>query len=506
MKPTNIVIGLILLCFLLIGILIHNDYGLGWDENFQLNNNGEAVWNFLKTGDLNPYLNNGEKYHGPAFELVLVFFQKLFRLNDLREIFFARHLITYIYFWLSGIAFWLLLKFHFRATFVVIIGVLWYFLMPRIFADAFYNSKDLAFLSTYTFCIFFLHQLLKNVNYRNAAIFGAATGFLVAIRITGLVVPFICFLLFCFKFLSKKTNRKKYFQVLFVYLISSIACIILFWPILWDGPVTHLVAAWSEMSTYSWSNKIRFFDSYIISTNLPWYYILTWIGITTPIMYLIFFLFGLVFFIRQLFVNKYSLLFHPTTTSVLIFIITIVSIISLNSVLYDGWRHIYFLYVALLIVSLYGVESISTLLVNGRLNLAFKAVILFFTFSVAFTMIKLHPYQNVYFNNISGVDNGKGRFKYEMDYWGLSYRQALEKLLISKNDSILKIHVHNPPGETNALILLPSQKRRIKYVTLDSADYFITNYRWCDREFTEYNMIDSITANGIVINGTFDLR
>ena len=45
---------------------------------------------------------------------------------------------------------------------------------------------------------------------------------------------------------------------------------------------------------------------------------------------------------------------------------------------------------------------------------------------ITFSMIKHHPFQNVYFNMLAGKEIEK---KFEMDYWGLSNKQALDYIL-----------------------------------------------------------------------------
>ncbi len=51
---------------------------------------------------------------------------------------------------------------------------------------------------------------------------------------------------------------------------------------------------------------------------------------------------------------------------------------------------------------------------------------------VFFFMIRNHPHQNVYFNELVGGVNGADG-KFDMDYWGLSYKQLYEKLLKQVN-------------------------------------------------------------------------
>ncbi|GAJ22942.1 unnamed protein product, partial [marine sediment metagenome] len=65
-------------------------------------------------------------------------------------------------------------------------------------------------------------------------------------------------------------------------------------------------------------------------------------------------------------------------------------------------------------------------------------------------MIKNHPHQNVYFNFFAGK-NIKERF--ELDYWGLSYKQALEYVLENDSSEIINIQVSQHPGVYNQFIL-----------------------------------------------------
>jgi hypothetical protein len=90
-------------------------------------------------------------------------------------------------------------------------------------------------------------------------------------------------------------------------------------------------------------------------------------------------------------------------------------------------------------------------------------------------MIKYHPNQNVYFNFIAGKETTKN---FEADYWGLSYRQALEYILEHDSRDTIPVFAVNYPGRANALILKPEQRRRLNYVEPEEADYWLSNYRF----------------------------
>jgi uncharacterized membrane protein len=80
-------------------------------------------------------------------------------------------------------------------------------------------------------------------------------------------------------------------------------------------------------------------------------------------------------------------------------------------VVYDDWRHLYFVYPNLL---LFSVWSISEILKNPK----FKTIFFAFGFiSVSYSLyqiIKLHPQQQTYFNAFAGKNTDED---YDVDYW-----------------------------------------------------------------------------------------
>jgi hypothetical protein len=96
-----------------------------------------------------------------------------------------------------------------------------------------------------------------------------------------------------------------------------------------------------------------------------------------------------------------------------------------------------------------------------------------------YAMINIHPFENVYFNRLAGKDMQEIKNRFELDYWGLSYRQALEYILKTDSDKIIPVSagLNNWPLIRNNLnILPPKDRKRFKEVPLQDAKYFITNY------------------------------
>ena len=114
-----------------------------------------------------------------------------------------------------------------------------------------------------------------------------------------------------------------------------------------------------------------YLGSYTHSTSVHWYYVPLWLGVTSPILILLLFAFGScvsIFRIYRRFLkigekNDLNDLWRgPSELQDLIFIILIFIpiffIIVFNSTLYSGWRHVYFIFPFIILLSLYGLNLI----------------------------------------------------------------------------------------------------------------------------------------------------
>jgi hypothetical protein len=145
-------------------------------------------------------------------------------------------------------------------------------------------------------------------------------------------------------------------------------------------------------------------------------------------------------------------------------------------------------------------------------KLKFIALILsVITFAwIAVFMVRNHPFQYVYFNYL--LPHNKPEYirkNFEMDYWGVSYRQSLEYILNHDNSKRINICAESgTPGFYNSFILPEKERIRINYVSLDKADYFITNYRYhpADYDKLKEKKFHSFTVDGNTISEIFKLK
>ena len=485
----KISIVLIFSLLLIVGVLIYDDYGLSWDENYH-RGNGFVSLNYIRSLlELNIYpgFPDFENYfsaqYGVIFDLPMAYFEKLFLINDSRNYFLMRHLINFLIFFISCICFYLLLSRRFTFKFAIL-GLIFFILSPRIFADSFYNMKDLVFLSLFVISLYFSIRFLDKISYKNAVLASLFCSIAVSSRIMGIIMPFIIIIFFMFEALdNKKYFIKNIYKIIFFSLLCCVFTI-MFWPYLWSDPLVNFVSTLKNMSAYAWRGSIFYLGDYISAENLPWHYPLVWIFITTPVLYLFLFISGsstIIFKSVKKFLNlnqnsKIQNLWNNKNErlEIIIFILfyfTLFLVININSTLYGGWRHLYFIYPCLIFISISGLEFIS-----NKINYKYLLVLIFpLLLHVSYWMFKNHPNQFVYFNFLAGKNVND---KFEIDYWGTSNVHLLNYLLkIDKKDEI-KIYIFSDsPYYFSLPIIDKKQRNRIKFVSdINSADYLVSNH------------------------------
>src|SRR5205085_1620464 len=150
----------------------------------------------------------------------------------------------------------------------------------------------------------------------------------------------------------------------------------------------------------------------------------------------------------------------------------------LHATVYDGWRHVYFVYPAFLFLSVLG---LITLYEAARPRLALPALAAGCALSLLWTAWEVardHPYQNVYFNFLAGPDLQTIKGRFEMDYLGLSCREGLEKLLERDPSPRITVYAETSPIRLSAILLPAAGRARLRFTDkLDEADYYASHYR-----------------------------
>lgn len=485
--------------WLAMGLILYSNYGISIDEPTEritgivnINYIGEKL--NISTIANDPVLKKYgdirlEQYHdriyGPLFAEVSVALERVFNIgNGINEkkIFQFRHLLTFLISLIGGYAIFRLSERWFNNWKIGLLTLTFFIFSPRFFADSFYNNKDLIFLSLFAISLNTLIIFINHPNLKNSLLHGVATALAIATRNIGISLILITFSILLIQAIDRKVTWLKFSINLISYFILVICITILIWPWLWSAPIDNFLIAIKAFS--GWTRvtaPVTFLGQSIQSALLPWYYLPIWIVITTPIFYLFIFGIGIVstlhHFIKRKFLpwsNRFEL---ADTIFFCSFFCPLIAIASLHSPIYDGWRHLYFIYPAFLLLATKGWVILWGIIKNNAPLKKIILGILFFNFIyIGIWMIQANPLQNVYFNILAGTEWKKN---FDVDYWGLSNRLALTYITQHDHRALIKIY----PGSTMALpssikILKPSDKARFIIVDWEGdADYVLTNYR-----------------------------
>ncbi|MBW8051647.1 MAG: hypothetical protein FVQ77_15185 [Cytophagales bacterium] len=514
-KRKIIPVGLFFLILMITGLCVFQDYGMTWDEN-QNQNYGKEVYEYILVGKSSDEVTGYFALtHGPVIQFGFYLLEKIFQLEDTRNIFFMRHLCTFIIFGIGVFFFYQLCKTLFRDWRISLLGCIFFVLSPRIFAHAFFNSVDITTLSLFIISIYTLIRFFHQASLSNAIFHGISCAILIDTRIVGILVPFLTALLFLMElFISNKKAKLKI--PLGIYAITLFGFIVLFWPALWANPIEKFYLAYKSVSNISWGATVLYFGQDVKANVLPWHYTPVWMIITTPILYNLFFVFGMfTIFHKLLSKPKYILSNKDYIFDVIILIwlfLPIVVTIIHHSVLFDSWRHHFFVYPAFLIISLKGViyvygliKKISNAILIKIARFTLTGMVISGLITITCLMVSYHPYQNVYFNML--IDKKNVRRNFELDYWGSSFCEGAEYVLSHDSTPHLNFFLSGMPMYNLERILTPSQRKRIRYVnTAEEADYFFGNYRWHKEDYEYTNEFYSVKANGLTILSVYKLR
>lgn len=513
---------IVFLFILVIGLIVYKDYNIYGDEFFH-QYAGSIYYLHLKETLLNLDFNNIHFHeiqrllknvhmspwfiYPMFFELLTEFVIDIFSFEASKEIFEIRHLTNFIIFYISLIFFFKILSERFKNNYLAILGILILFFTPRFFAESFYNSKDLLFMSFTIIHLYFSNKFINYLTIKNLFYFSITAGILINIRVYGIIFPLISFF---FIFIESIENKKKLLKNIKLSLISILLIIFtiyIFWPFLWTSPIKNFLvyAEWLS-SAYKFLIPNVYLGEVIYSNQVPWHFVLVWILITMPLVIILFCILGLYLLSRKFFNNLLKIdttnklwLNNLEKTDFFVFIsILFFLLLALTShTIHGGWRYFYFLYPFMIYISLIFLENIKSIK-GGIYSFSIFCIIMNLLLNVDW-IFKNHPNQNYYFNPIKKYFIKKN---FDVDYWGLSERQALYFILENDKKKILKVSSIGKTWIAGSFIMLePNLKKRLKHVEPNDADYIldrgVTGNKKIDlKNFKNYN---EFTIDGNIV-------
>ncbi len=402
------------------------------------------------TGEQGEGLRNyRSRSYGVALQLPTVLIEDI---NDFQftsqQLYQMRHIYNFIIYFCGLVALFFLLKELIKSKLIALAGTALFYLFPHFFASSYYNVKDMLFIPMFIFsCLFMVRILTKKRRLRDVLLFVFFTALASNIRIYG-IMPLagvvVCMIVEdILRWRSqnvqiqqalelKKQPVWRHMLTYFILIFGFLGFWLLIAPAAWINPLDYVQQVLSKAASFDmWESTMLFAGQNLGAGEVPWYYLPLWMGITIPLFDLILFFVGCAFLVATLFRSKRGEAFVQNRLMWIfffMFFILFFAQIFLKITIYLSWRHMYILFVPMMVLASYGIKMLHETL-SGKGGKVSRIVVPLFTIAAigigAGRVAANHPYQYSMFN-IIGIPVAD---QFDRDYYRMSAKQSIEWLL-----------------------------------------------------------------------------
>jgi hypothetical protein len=404
------------------------DYGLTWDEQNLVTYGQKLVrWYATLGGDVGATGWGDHHYYGGLFELVA---HGAGRLSPL-GLYETRHLLNTAFGALALAA-----AFGMGRALAGPLGgflaSLFLLIHPVFYGHSFNNPKDIPFAALYPVALLLAVKAVLQPRWSRiagAAAVGAAIGLALGVRVGGLIlIPCVAALWIVTAIARRRALAAVALRIGVVVIVAWTVMVAL-WPYAQLDPWRHPFTALRTFQGFHADYRSLFEGQLLRADELPRHYLPKWLAITWPDAYFVALPLGLILPSAVL-LRRGAPRRRRERALVAVWLgaataLPVLWVVLARPPLYDGMRH--FLFV---LPGLAALAGVGTALGFRELRRAWArgiagGVLLLLLAGTVRDMIELHPYQSVYFNRlIGGLRGADGR--YETDYWGNSYKEAVE--------------------------------------------------------------------------------
>jgi 4-amino-4-deoxy-L-arabinose transferase-like glycosyltransferase len=402
-------------------IVLSRDFGVTWDEPTR-QRYGEEVFEYYQgTISLYHFQTDGARLYGGLFDLTAVWLQHLLPVDPYR----LRHALNAVFGWLGVVA-CAALGTRFGGPWIGTLAALFAVTAPRYFGHSMNNPKDIPFAALAAWSLFAISGIrlaYPYLSFRLAALAGLAIGLSLSVRPVGVLFLGYAAAVLLFALLwNRESNARRLLItagafVLLVFIATTVP--VPFWPWLQIHPYVGLVDSAREVSEVTWDGVMLFNGREARSWSLPWNYVPVWLVYTTPPAVLA----GALVSVGRLKDGVRGAL--PVLGMWLALLFPVVYVIVRGSTIYDGIRQLLFVIPPLFVLAAIGWGWCLNALPTRTRAIAAGVLALGLLEPFVF-QVRNHPNQVVYFNRLIGGPAG-ARQRFELDYWGNCYLQAMRQ-------------------------------------------------------------------------------
>jgi hypothetical protein len=418
----HIALILFIIVYVAIALVTYRDFGLTWDETVNYNRGVLSYQHLFKKTIDNPYQFNKKNGHldikdvpntyssyknylNTKYVRFLDYYSYsgfypmvLFVLNKDKSI--ERYHLLNILFSLGIFVFLYALLYHYyHDQKIAILGPLFLFLTPRFLGHIPGNPKDIPFAVMYFIsctALYFFASSKKTLT--KILVIGLLFGLTQDLRAAAITLYLVLFLFDTYTYYLGKENKpeeaitwgqffiKELQSMLLIGIVATLFSV-LTWPYLGINVIPNAQELLHLRTNFPWQHTVIFQGEELHGTQLPGHYLLTWFAIATPLMILIPAL------LSPLVIKKW---FHN-----FLFLVPMISTLGVIAIV-EYFKHAQRKFI----------KSVIAIII--LINIAV----------IARQIVSLHPYQYIFFNSFVGGLQGAQK-KYDTEYWGASYNEAI---------------------------------------------------------------------------------
>ena len=352
-----------------VGVGVVDDYGTTVDESVQ-RRISIANADYIVTGATGELYHRDFRYYGVAFEMPLLLAERALGLQDSHHIYLMRRLLTHLFFIAGGFACAMLAYRMVGSRGVALFAMLMFALHPRLYAHSVFNIKDIPFAAMLLIALWLAHRAFRRDTHGAFLLCGVGVGLAINLRPFGLMLlPMILAARGIDLWqASGWAERRRVLTTSAAFLAAAIAVVYIIHPYYWENPL-RFVDGLRVLSQHPNPADNLFMGEIYPSDAVPWNYIPVWFAITAPPVALGLGAVGCVAVCWRGISHRLDALrdreIRFDVMLVGCFVMPVVVVIALQSNIYNGWRHMYFLWGPFCLLAAIGLHRITNISMGG---------------------------------------------------------------------------------------------------------------------------------------------
>ena len=317
-------------------------------------------------------------------------------------------------------------------------------LSPRFFAEGHYNNKDMALLVLVIWCFYLALRLWKKPTPLRALLFSLACALAANTKIVGLLVWGMLSVAALVSVTARKQWSLRTGMAAATALLSFVLFYVLLTPAMWKDPAAYLLYLLNNASSFSrWTGVVLFrgerYDQMV--APLTRRYLPLMIFYTLPLYFFPLCAVGQLAAAWDWIRQPGKCLREPEKLlllcATLLWTLLMGYVILRQPLIYNGWRHFYFLYAGFAVLAAWGLEWLLRRL-KGLNSAAIAGILALCMAADGVGILQNHPYQYTYYNFLAPAGAEETM---ELDYWDVSTVNALRLLMEAERNEKLPLNI-----------------------------------------------------------------